>query len=68
MGIQQKAGLIGEDSRHLFESLTQHLDKERGDKQPAFGGLQPYILKEDGRLLWLCNEHRLQYENTARPA
>jgi hypothetical protein len=62
LGYQMTAGLVDEDARHLLEKLIRKLDGDRGPKQPEFGGLHPYHRKEDGRVLWLCSEHRAEYE------
>jgi len=63
LAFREHAGLIDFEARHLLAGLIQHLDSKR-QKQPKFGGLHPYHLKDDGRLLWLCPEHREYYENT----
>jgi hypothetical protein len=64
LGRRDQAEVIDLKARHLLASLIVHLDRARGEAQPAFGGLNPYVLKEDGRLLWLCPEHWQQYERT----
>ena len=61
----QEAGEIELDTRFLLERLVEYLDTTRDATQPHKGGLFPYQLKEDGRLLWLCPTHRQQYD-TAR--
>jgi hypothetical protein len=63
LGLREQAGLIEPEARHLLARLIRHLDATRGETQPQFGGLNPYHLKEDGRLLWLCAEHREAYES-----
>jgi Leucine-rich repeat (LRR) protein len=67
LGRRDQAGTIDPEARYLLGRLIKHLDTTRGGSYPEFGGLLPYHLKEDGRLLWLCGEHREQYES-ARPA
>lgn len=62
LGLREQAGMIDLEARHILASLIKSLDKGRGPTQPEFGGLHPYHLKEDGRLLWLCAEHRGLYE------
>ncbi|MBV9770622.1 MAG: leucine-rich repeat domain-containing protein [Bryobacterales bacterium] len=62
LGLREHAGIIDLGGRHLLLRLIKHLDTARGEAQPEFGGLHPYLLKEDGRLLWLCAEHRELYE------
>jgi len=64
LGTREQAGLIDLGARHLLARLIKSLDTKRGGTDPEYGGLHPYHLKEDGRLLWLCVEHRDQYENT----
>jgi internalin A len=63
VGLREHSGAIDLDTRHLLMSLIEHLDKARGQAHPRFGGLTPYHSKEDGRILWLCPDHRRQYEN-----
>jgi hypothetical protein len=55
---------IDPEARHLLARLIDSLDKKQGEPQPPFGGLHPYHVKEDGRLLWLCPAHRAEYEKT----
>jgi hypothetical protein len=64
LGMKQPPTLIDHDARHLLAGLIASLDQAREASQPKFGGLNPYHLKEDGRLLWLCADHRSLYENT----
>jgi hypothetical protein len=64
LGLRERSGVIDLEARHLLARLIGHLDKTRGETSPEFGGLHPYVLKEDGRLLWLCAEHWKQYEST----
>ena len=64
LGLRERSGVIDLEARHLLARLIGHLDKTRGETYPEFGGLHPYVLKEDGRLLWLCTQHREQYEST----
>lgn len=64
LGLREDAGIVDMGTRYLLERMIKHLDKTRGETYPEFGGLRPYHVKEDGRLLWLCAEHRAQYENT----
>jgi hypothetical protein len=64
LGSRREAALINLEARHLLARLIKYLDTTRGESQPEFGGLHPYHLKEDGRLLWLCVEHRELYGNT----
>jgi len=62
LGLRGYAGLIDMEGRHLPAGLIKYLDSTRGGTHPEFGGLHPYQLREDGRLLWFCGEHREQYE------
>ena len=64
LGGREQAGLIGLESRHLLARLIRHLDGQRGGDHAEFGGLHRYHLKEDGRILWLCAEHRQVYESS----
>jgi hypothetical protein len=64
LGRRDHTGMIDLETRHLLARLVKYLDKARGETSPEFGGLHPYHLKENGRLLWLCAEHREQYEST----
>jgi internalin A len=47
--------------RYLLERLIEHLDSKRSPTEPHNGGLQPYII-DDGRLLWLCPDHKKLYQ------
>lgn len=67
LGIREEADVIDMEARHLLARLIKYLDKARGTTHPEFGGLHPYHLKEDGRLLWLCAEHREQYQSSSEP-
>jgi len=64
LGLRDHSGAIDLEARHLLARLIGHLDKTRGETYPEFGGLHPYHLKEDGRLLWLCAGHWEKYEST----
>lgn len=66
LGLRERTGLISLEARHLLARLIKYLDSTRAATQPALGGLHPYHLKEDGRLLWLCAEHRAQYDSANR--
>jgi len=65
LGLREDPAAIDLEARHLLKRMIESLDKTRGETHPEFGGLHPYLLKEDGRLLWLCAEHRAQYEARA---
>jgi hypothetical protein len=66
LGWRERPWLVSLDARHLLARLIQFLDAKRGATQPQFGGLHPYHRKEDGQLLWLCAEHREQYQGPRR--
>ena len=55
-------GEIDLETRYLLERLIEYVDTLRGAAHPKNGGLFPYQSKEDGSFLWLCPEHRKQYE------
>ncbi len=67
LGNREQAGLIDLETRYLLARLIKHLDSQRSDTHPEFGGLHAYHLKEDGRLLWLCADHRGLYEGNRSP-
>ena len=62
LGFRERPDEIDLEARHLMARLIDSLDKKQGETQPPFGGLYPYHVKEDGRLLWLCSDHRREYE------
>jgi len=64
LGARSQAGLVDLETRHLLSRLVRHLDDQRLDTQPKFGGLHGYHLRQDGRLLWLCPDHRRLYDGT----
>jgi internalin A len=50
--------------RYLLERLIEHLDSQRPPLEPRNGGLHRHII-DDGRLLWLCPEHKKLYQPRA---
>jgi internalin A len=50
--------------RHLLERLISYLDSKRPPLEPNNGGLHRHII-DDGRLLWLCPEHKKLYQPRA---
>jgi hypothetical protein len=50
--------------RHLLERLINYLDSKRPPLEPNNGGLHRHII-DDGRLLWLCPEHKKLYQPRA---
>ena len=52
LGMREQRSAIDLEAKHLLKRLIEHLDSLRGEAYPPFGGLHPYHLKEDGRLLW----------------
>jgi len=50
--------------RYLLERLVEHLDSQRPPLEPRNGGLHRHII-DDGRLLWLCPEHKKLYQPRA---
>jgi internalin A len=50
--------------RHLLERLINFLDSKRPPLEPNNGGLHRHII-DDGRLLWLCPEHKKLYQPRA---
>jgi hypothetical protein len=59
--LREAPDIIDLEIRYLLERLIEHLDSKRSPTQPHNGGLQPYII-DDGRLLWLCGEHKKLYQ------
>jgi len=57
-------GPIDIEVRYLLERLIDHLDSQRSTLEPKNGGLHRHII-DDGRLLWLCPEHKKLYQPRA---
>jgi internalin A len=64
LGDQANPHWVDPPTLHVLKDLLEHLDSERRKEDhtaPPCGGLRPHIV-EDGRLLWLCPDHRKAYE------
>lgn len=64
LGQKEQFEVIDIETRFLLEQLINHLDLQRPATTPKNGGLHRHII-DDGRLLWLCPEHKKLYQPRA---
>jgi internalin A len=62
--VKDEPDFIDIEVRFLLERLIEHLDSRRPPLEPKNGGLHRHII-DDGRLLWLCPEHKKLYQARA---
>ena len=64
LGQKAQPEFIDIETRYLLQQLIDHLDSQRPATKPKNGGLHRHII-EDGRVLWLCSDHKKLYQPRA---